>query len=174
MNETIVRLFSGIISQNISLSQATAFAAVYLGWLLLIVYLLILLWRPGKCWRRELAFVLICTLGAWVLSEVIKYFYVSNRPFLELDNFVPLLQHGGQDSFPSGHASAFFAFGFAVYHYRKLWGNIFIIGAVLISVARVAAGLHWPSDIIGGFVLAGLIVLIMRVIFNYEKLPKIT
>ena|SRR3989344_540313 len=172
MNETIVRMFSEAINLDISLSQATSFAAIYLGWILFVIYILILIWRPKEHWLREFAFVFICVLGAWVLSEVIKYFYVSDRPFLALDNFVSLLQSGGKESFPSGHAATFFAFGFAVYHYRKLEGNLFLLGVVLISLARIAAGLHWPSDIIGGFVLAGLVVLITRTIFNYEKLLK--
>jgi undecaprenyl-diphosphatase len=172
MNQSIVLILSQFIHLNVSLSQLTSFLAVYLGWILFVIYILILVWRPKEKWWREFLFVFICTLGAWVLSEVIKYFYVSDRPFLLLDNFTPLLQYGGKESFPSGHATTFFAFGFAVYHYRKLWGNVFIIGAVLISLARIASGLHWPSDILGGFVLAGLTVLVMRVIFNYAKLPK--
>ena len=172
MNQSIVLALSQFVHLNVSLAQLTSFIAIYLGWILFVVYILILVWRSKESWLRELAFVFVCTLGAWVLSEVIKYFYVSNRPFLELDNFVSLLQYGGKESFPSAHATTFFAFGFAVYHYRKFWGNIFILGAVLISLARIASGLHWPSDIIGGFVLAGLVVLAMRFLFNYEKLLK--
>lgn len=173
MNESIVRFFSDLAQSNISLGQLTSFSAIYLGWFLFVVYILILVWRPKEKWWREFFFVFICTLGAWVLSETIKYFYQSERPFLLLDNFTPLLQYGGKESFPSGHATTFFAFGFAVYHYRKLWGNIFILGAILISLARVASGLHWPSDILGDFILAGLTVLVMRVIFNYAKLSKV-
>lgn len=155
------------------------FTAQYVGWILAAVYIFVLIWQPSSSrgrvlgetnWREEIIFVLTSVLTTWVLVQIIKMAYPSPRPFLELDNFTPLLKFGGNESFPSGHAAVLFAFGFAVYSYRKVYANIIILGAALVGAARVAAGLHWPSDILGGFVLAGLVVFILRLIFNRLRL----
>mgnify|MGYP001558745976 FL=1 len=53
-------------------------------------------------------------------------------------------------SFPSGHATFFFALATAVYFYNKKWGIGFFIATIFITVSRVIAGIHYPSDIIGG------------------------
>jgi undecaprenyl-diphosphatase len=169
MNEVVVRALTTALGDAPSL---VTFFASYLGWLLFILYPFVLVWRPREKWREEIIFVLTVVLTAWVASLAIKYFYASPRPFLELDNYTPLMKYGGPDSFPSGHATVFFAFGFAVYSYRHLFGNILILGAALISLARIAAGLHWLSDVIGGFVLAGLVTILLRMVFNHEGLHK--
>ena len=166
MNEIIVRFFSDLITAHSSLAPVTIFFADYLGWLILGFYLLVLVWRPKGKVSEEFFLVLLATLTAWVAAEAIKHFYLSARPFVSLSDFTPLLRHGANDSFPSTHATVFFAFAFAVYGYRKLLGNLFIAAAALISLARIAAGLHWPSDVICGFILAGIIAMVWHQVFN--------
>ena len=168
-NELIVRTLTELTA---NWSGVVMFLANYLGWFLFVSYLLILIWHPKRTLREEIIFVLTAVLAAWVLSAVIKYFYVSPRPFLQLDNYAPLWRFGSTDSFPSSHATTFFAFGLAVHAYRPTLGNLYLVGAVLISVARIAAGLHWPSDVIGGFVLAGITVFVTQIIFNNSRLHK--
>ena len=62
--------------------------------------------------------------------------------------------HRPSYSFPSDHAAALFAVCFSLWlsGYKKLALFIFIL-ALLMSIARIAAGLHWPSDILGGIVV---------------------
>jgi membrane-associated phospholipid phosphatase len=38
----------------------------------------------------------------------------------------------------------------------RTWGVIFFLGAILMGLARVVAGIHWPYDIFGG-ALIGII-----------------
>ncbi|MEI7478467.1 MAG: phosphatase PAP2 family protein [bacterium] len=37
-----------------------------------------------------------------------------------------------------------------------MFGRIFVVTSVLMSVARVAVGVHWPTDILAGWV-AGIV-----------------
>ena len=37
-----------------------------------------------------------------------------------------------------------------IYFYNKKWGIFFFLATILITVSRVIAGIHYPSDIVGG------------------------
>ena len=56
-------------------------------------------------------------------------------------------------SFPSGHAAFFFALAMAVYFFNKKWGLVFFSAAILMTIARVISGVHYPTDILGGAVI---------------------
>jgi len=53
-------------------------------------------------------------------------------------------------SFPSGHAAFFFALSAGVYSFNKKAGIWFFVVSALIGLARVFAGVHYFSDIVGG------------------------
>jgi undecaprenyl-diphosphatase len=53
-------------------------------------------------------------------------------------------------SFPSDHATAAFALGVAILLRHRRAGWLALGMATLVSVARVAVGTHYPSDVLGG------------------------
>ena len=73
---------------------------------------------------------------------------------------------------PSGHATFFFALAFAIFYFLKYdkrnaaakrkWNWLFMGGAVIMGVARVFAGVHWPSDILAGAVIGFLSVFLIK------------
>ncbi|MEK7647396.1 MAG: phosphatase PAP2 family protein [Patescibacteria group bacterium] len=87
-----------------------------------------------------------------ILTEIIRFFYAKPRPF-EVTDVYRLIDHSSGGAFPSGHAAFFFALAMAIFLYNRVWGGVFFVGAVLISVSRVVGGIHWPSDILGGAVV---------------------
>ncbi len=104
--------------------------------------------------------VLAVILAKFGLTELIHLFWSRSRPFVE-NNFQVLINHAPTPSFPSGHAGACFALSFIVYHYNKKAGIFFFVASVLVSIARVFVGVHWPLDILGGAVvgiIAGWII----------------
>lgn len=88
------------------------------------------------------------------VAEIIRFFYHRPRPFVY--HSVDRLLLESSYSFPSGHTIFFFALAAAVYHYNRKTGNWFFVGAVLIGVSRIIAGVHYPSDILAGAVLGVL------------------
>ena len=72
-------------------------------------------------------------------------------------------------SFPSGHAAFFFALAMAVYFYNKKWGTWFFATAILITVARVIAGVHYPPDILGGAVIG---IMVAYIVFYFAERTK--
>jgi undecaprenyl-diphosphatase len=60
-------------------------------------------------------------------------------------------------SFPSAHATFFFALSIIVYKENKTSGIVFLILSSIMGMARVAAGVHYPFDILGGAIM-GIII----------------
>ena len=67
----------------------------------------------------------------------------------------------------------FFAIAMAVYFFNKKLGIVFFISAVVIGVARIFIGVHWPSDVLGGAVI-GIIsgIIVDKIIIKSKKLTK--
>ena len=65
---------------------------------------------------------------------------------------------GNRDSFPSGHAAAYFFFGFmAFWHHRGMY-YLLLSMAVVLPIGRVMTEAHWPSDIYLGSVPLALLL----------------
>ena len=69
-------------------------------------------------------------------------------------------------SFPSGHSTFFFALAATVYFYNKKWGWWFFLAAIIINISRVIAGVHYPSDILGGAIIGILVAYFVFTIVN--------
>ena len=64
-------------------------------------------------------------------------------------------------SFPSGHSTLFMAIAVAIFLCHKKVGCWFVLFAFLIGVARIMAGVHFPVDILGGFLFGAIISYIL-------------
>ena len=153
-NLEIFYALNSLVGRSNALDTLIIFCAVFLGWWLLFGAFVYLAVKPPSggftALIRRLAIIFGGAAIAYGLAEVIKYFFPSPRPFLVLEKVNLLFQHGGFDSFPSAHAAIFFALATGVWFLNKKLGLIFFLGAILISLARVSAGIHWPSDILAG------------------------
>lgn len=109
------------------------------------------LWRKGRG-RLALALLAVTLLGRG-FSEIQKYSIDRARPTLE-----PHLVLVKTSSFPSGHATSsmifYLAFALSLTAGTR-WHRLAAFGAVLLSlligVSRVMLGVHWPSDVVGGW-----------------------
>ncbi|MFD1639397.1 phosphatase PAP2 family protein [Evansella tamaricis] len=88
--------------------------------------------------------------------------------------------HFPHDSFPSGHAQGSATlWGFIAYQLnrRQVWIGASLLIA-LISIARLYTGVHWPTDIVIGVIIAGFIIYCYHVAEKYivalEEKWKIT
>lgn len=118
------------------------------------------LWFAGHR-HLPLALAAIVIVGRG-LSEAQKYWIGRVRPDLE-----PHLVVVKTSSFPSGHAASSMIFFLAlalVLGRGKPWHAAGVAAAILLSLliglSRVMLGVHWPSDVIGGWAFGMLWVLL--------------
>ncbi len=151
------------------------FCAEYLPYIFVAIFLLILIFSK-KDFREKIKIFIFTAISVFlsrvVITEIIRYFYYVPRPFVNND-IVPLISHAPTASFPSGHAAFFFALATAITLGHLVSKRtlsvpiIFFLGAILIGISRVMAGLHWPYDILGGAVIG--ILSAIALFFPFKK-----
>ena len=107
-----------------------------------------------RSWRRAaVAAGLSAALGL-AAGALISGLVDRARPFVADPGGVHLFaSHAADAGFPSDHATAAFAIAVAIYLRKRRWGIVALLAACLLSVGRVAAGLHYPSDVLAGAAL---------------------
>jgi undecaprenyl-diphosphatase len=97
--------------------------------------------------------VLLSVAFSWTFQLALAYLFNRHRPFQQ-NHEKPLINLLWRTpSFPSGHTSLSCVMAAGVFAYDPLWGGIFFVLAALIAFCRIAVGVHYVSDIIGGAVL---------------------
>lgn len=117
---------------------------------------LFLLFRQTRKLGILLAFSLILEL--FLCDGLLKNIFARPRPFTRFDVEL-LISPPHSYSFPSGHTASSFTAAFIIYHYEKKIGTFAIILASLIGFSRIYLFCHYPSDVVGGIILAMLIAL---------------
>ena len=106
--------------------------------------------------KREATLFFTSVVIGYVLNFTIKFILKVPRPTLDP---IYIAQYY---SFPSGHAMNSFIFyasvSYLVYHFtRKKWPTIVAFGVSgilvsLVGLSRIYLGVHYPSDVIAGFI----------------------
>lgn len=154
MDQTITMYLNQLTVSSPILSGAAVFFAHYFPWLVSAAFALFV-WREPRAARLKallLAEGFCAALLAWLGSLAFRLFVHRPRPFAADPDIIALVEKTTY-SFPSGHAAFFFALSTIVYVYNKRLGIWFFIASALISLARIAAGVHYPTDILGGAAL---------------------
>lgn len=127
-------------------------------------------------WRHHphlaLAILVIVLVGRG-LAEVQKYSIARERPDLEQHLVVVKTS-----SFPSGHATSSMIFYLTVAlaltagtRWQRPAAAAAVLLSLLIGTSRVMLGVHWPSDVIGGWAF-GMLWVLLTLRFA-ERLPRV-
>jgi len=111
--------------------------------------------------KRSRALWLILTIGTGRIAvELSKWLLERERPPL-IDQLASVSSH----SFPSAHAAGTMTVWIAialVFPNQRLLPPLALAMATSIGWSRMALGVHWPSDVLGGFGLALLWIALAR------------
>jgi undecaprenyl-diphosphatase len=169
----IFQAINGLAGHSRFTDAVGIFLAEYLAYVLGVWLLVLLLW-PRKSATKNKTMVLLALIAGLIARFAVKgaivLFYHRPRPYVHLPlvhKLISMPMSENFQSFPSGHAIFFFALSTVVYYFNKKLGVIFFIFAVLMGIARVFVGVHWPSDILGGAILGILVGLVVT--WFYKK-----
>jgi undecaprenyl-diphosphatase len=134
----VISLFQGITWLG-DASQRSIIMIAAGGWLL---------WKQRV--RAALVMVIFPSV-AGATSSILKQLYARARP-----DVVPHLDTFGNLSFPSGHATNAMAILLLAAlllpsRHRTLWIFLAIAGGVAVGLSRNLLGVHWPSDVVAGW-----------------------
>jgi membrane-associated phospholipid phosphatase len=119
------------------------------------VALMILLLVRGR--RGSVANMVAAVALVYGLSEVSGRLGPRDRPFMRLSAVEALVEHSGGRSFPSRHVASGLAMASIARRAHPRLGALMAVIAAVLGLTRVAAGLHYPSDVLAGLGL-GLLV----------------
>ena len=100
---------------------------------------------------RTVLRVVVVVLVADIVAYTLKYIFNTPRPAEALTYFIY------DPAFPSGHTAVLAALGAFLFFKNRILGLVILGLALLVGLGRVAAGIHFPIDILGGLVVGVLI-----------------
>ena len=135
------------------------------------------------CWDKELGkYVGLNLLFAVTLSGMVKNIVLRRRPYFDNESiqclkpadskadiyFIPAQGY----SFPSIHATKAVTMytSLGVYTKNKIMMVLGIILPLLIGISRVALGVHYPTDVIAGWLIGAIIIFLVP--FLKEKIKN--
>ena len=141
-----------------------------LGWLALMIF--------GGKKEREVGIlcVLAIILTDMFVAKFIKLYIHRTRPCFDIPDVYELVGTGGF-SFPSNHAANNFSVTTVIFLYNRRIGYMFYGLGILIGFSRVYVGVHYPLDVLAGFLVGiydGIVVYIFKElsIIIYRKLKN--
>ncbi|WP_235560952.1 phosphatase PAP2 family protein [Bacillus sp. FJAT-28004] len=169
-DQIIISKIQGTESANLT-AIMKFFSMIGSGLVVSILAVIMLVVLAKLQYRRELLFYVGILLGSTILNTVLKLIFQRARPTIHR-----IVEVNGY-SFPSGHSMGAFTFyGIIVF---LLWKHIpnahsrmvmIAIGSVMIlaiGISRIYLGVHYPSDIVGGYLASGTWLAISIGLYQY-------
>src|SRR3954454_3189366 len=166
MDFTILRHLNALFAHHDGLEDplvayANASEAVFL--VLLIAAFVVVRGAAAQATRRAVVAAGFSAALGLAVGQVLSRLVDRPRPFVDHPGAVHLFSHHAADAgFPSDHATAAFAIATALLLRSRAWGLAAMAAATVLSVTRVAMGVHYPSDVLAGAALGALAALTLN------------
>ena len=134
---------------------------------IIVTILTVALWRWWG-WGAALAMGLTTLVSAFT-SEVLKAYFARLRP-----DFVSHLDFVSSAAYPSGHANnaavVYILFIMLVPQARHPGWQLAAAAMILVTgLSRIMLGVHWPTDVVGGWLLGTSFALIAAAVIAYRQ-----
>jgi len=178
-DKKIILKYNGIGGNSITIIlKILSFFGRETIWMLLMVFYLFVFYDPLLFSYITSVFL----LGVGIIAPI-KKIVNRKRPFESLEEIKVLERTPTSRSFPSWHAYNVVSQGFLLAYLLNslLIAVLVVIFAVIVSFSRIQLGVHYPSDVIFGFLigLIGFILaisilssLLMRLIYFLELITE--
>lgn len=179
---TIVQWFKAYTWTGIDKSLIyTLSDAVLVPFYLLFLYLFLSHWRQRQ---RSAIFVvaggylIAQVFGSILLARVLKVFVGRARPdtfFADpTRDWIGFTNNSAFHSFPSGHTTDLFTGAiFLALLLPRWWMRLSaLMCAVLVGLSRVVLGKHYPSDVIAGALIGGVVSLLVIIFWVLPRLKQ--
>ena len=112
---------------------------------------------------------------AVLISETISMIYVRQRPFVAIPGVKLLVPHGADGGMPSHHVVLMTTLIAVVYIYQKRMAFFLTVLMVISGIARIAAGIHYPTDVLVAVVLGvGIAYLYRWILLKFINENRLT
>lgn len=135
--------------------------------------------------KESAVWIFVAAMASTVFNMLVQVFLIKDRPDVVLDLLYQkredliLYDYLPEASFPSDHATMSMAIAVATLlyglRYKKKWYIYFSVFLFAISLimgyARISIGIHWPTDVIGGYMvgIAVPVILFLPKIYAWVK-----
>ena len=159
---------------------------LHCDWLDSIMIFFTNLTNHGEIWIA-IAVILLCfkktrtcgiTMGISLIlmqifgNVILKNLFTRARPCWVDPSVKLLIENPTSYSFPSGHTFSSFAGAFVIFFYYKKAGVVALLLASIIAFSRMYLFVHYPTDILGGFLFGLGTAMLAVAIVKKVEVPK--
>ena len=171
MNMEFFRLINNLANKNAALDSIMIFFSKYVPYIFMAVTALIFILgviKNNEEYRKASVNTFVLTVINLFIAFIAGSIYYVDRPFVH--NKVNLLMpHSKDASFPSDHATGTMSIALGLGKYNKMLGILMAILSIIVGFSRVYVGHHYPSDVIGAYI----IVFITSYLYNLILKDKV-
>jgi undecaprenyl-diphosphatase len=165
LDERLYEAINGFAARHDGLEDVLRFFALDAQYLFVGLLALLFLMR-GKWTSRNARHGVIAALLsvglALLVAHLITLVWDRPRPYVADPGDSHLFISPSHDpSFPSDHATAAFAIAVSIYLRSRRIGLVALAMALTLALARVAVGVHYPGDVVGGALIGTAAALLL-------------
>jgi undecaprenyl-diphosphatase len=94
-----------------------------------------------------------------IIYKLLKSRFVRERPYVSHNEIICAISPLDRYSFPSGHTLHAISFSVIACTYYPALAWVLVPFAILVALSRMVLGLHYPTDVLVGAVIGGLLAL---------------